>query len=130
MPRPRTVNRKTPDLPRGMRKVRANAWYWRGTDVGTKEIEKRLRALGVTMFAGKTPLEARRWWEKHISPALSALVPTDEIVGTVEEIIRKYEADELPKFTRELTRKEYEGRISACARRSRRSGTQRQRPRP
>lgn len=111
MPRPRTVNRKTPDLPRGMRKVRANAWYWRGTDVGTKEIEKRLRALGVTMFAGKTPLEARRWWEKHISPALSALVPTDEIVGTVEEIIRKYEADELPKFTRELTRKEYEGRI-------------------
>lgn len=94
-----------------MRKVRENAWYWRGTDVSTREIEKRLREMGVSMRAGKTPVEARRWWEKNVSPALLALVPTDEIVGTLEEIIRQYEADELPGFKRELTRKEYEGRI-------------------
>lgn len=110
MPRPRTVNRRIPDLPRGMRKVGA-AWYWRGTDLITKEIEAKLRAAGVSMRAGDTPIAARLWWERHISPSLAAAVPVDEVAGTVEQIIRQYEADELITFTREATRKEYEGRI-------------------
>ncbi|MEJ1126155.1 tyrosine-type recombinase/integrase [Variovorax sp. CCNWLW225] len=110
MPRPRTVNRKIPDLPRGMRKVGA-VWYWRGTDGLTKEIEAKLRAAGLRMRCGTTPVQARVWWEKHVSPALVAAVPDDDVVGTVEEVIRKYEADELPTIKRDATRKEYEGRI-------------------
>ncbi|MET3441346.1 integrase [Variovorax paradoxus] len=110
MPRPRTVNRKIPDLPRGMRKVGA-VWYWRGTDSLTKEIEAKLREAGLRMRCGTTPVQARVWWEKHVSPALVAAVPDDDVVGTVEEVIRKYEADELPTIKRDATRKEYEGRI-------------------
>jgi integrase len=110
MPRPRTVNRKIPDLPRGMRKV-AGRWYWRATDAGTKEIEQRLKAAGLSMCCGTTPVAARLWWEKHISPALAAMLPSDEIAGTVEEIIRNYEADELITFKRDATKKEYQGRI-------------------
>lgn len=110
MPRPRTVNRKIPDLPRGMRKV-GSVWYWRGTDGLTKEIDVKLRAAGLRMRCGTTPVQARVWWEKHVSPALVAAVPDDDVVGTVEEVIRKYEADELPTIKRDATRKEYEGRI-------------------
>ena len=110
MARPRTVNKKIPDLPRGMRKVREK-WFWRGTDALTIEIQKRLQAGGMSMFCGLTPVAARVWWEKHISPALVAAVPDSDVAGTVEELIRKYEADELPNFTREATRKEYECRI-------------------
>lgn len=110
MSRPRTVNRKIPDLPRGMRLVDGR-WHWRGTDAATKEIEKKLRAAGLSMGAGATPNAARLWWEKHISPALTAMLPGDEIIGTTEEIVRNYEADELINFKRDATRKEYEGRI-------------------
>lgn len=110
MPRPRTVNKKIPDLPRGMRKVGA-VWYWRGTDGLTKEIEARLREAKLPMRAGTTPVQARIWWEKHISPALVAAVPDDDVVGTVEEVIRKYEADELATVKREATKTEYQGRI-------------------
>lgn len=110
MPRPRTVNKKIPDLPRGMRKVGA-VWYWRGTDGLTKEIEARLREATLSMRAGTTPVQARIWWEKHISPALVAAVPDDDVVGTVEEVIRKYEADELATVKREATKTEYQGRI-------------------
>ncbi len=93
-----------------MRKVGAY-WYWRGTDVLTKEIEAKLRAVGVAMRAGETPIQARLWWERHISPALAAAIPPDEVAGTVEQIIREYEADELIKFKRAATKTEYEGRI-------------------
>lgn len=86
-------------------------WYWRGTDLATKEIETTLRARGMKMFCGVTPIEARLWWEKHVSPALAALLPADDVAGTVEEILQKYEADDLPGFKRELTRVEYQGRI-------------------
>ncbi|WP_399696533.1 tyrosine recombinase XerC [Xenophilus sp.] len=110
MPRPRTVNRKIPDLPRGMRKV-GNVWYWRGTDELTKEIEKRLKDSGMSMRCGITPNQARVWWERNISPALVAAMPDDDVAGTVEELLRKYEADELPTMKREATRKEYEGRV-------------------
>ena len=110
MPRPRTVNKKIPDLPRGMRKVGA-VWYWRGTDGLTKEIEARLREAKLPMRAGTTPIQARIWWEKHISPALVAAVPDDDVLGTVEEVIRKYEADELATIKREATKTEYQGRI-------------------
>ncbi|MFM9926933.1 tyrosine-type recombinase/integrase [Variovorax sp. H27-G14] len=110
MPRPRTVNKKIPDLPRGMRKV-GSVWYWRGTDGLTKEIEARLKEAGISMRCGTTPVQARVWWEKHISPALVAAVPDDDVAGTVEEVIRKYEADELSTIKREATRTEYKGRI-------------------
>ena len=110
MPRPRTVNRKIPDLPRGMRKVGA-LWYWRGTDQLTKEVEAGLKAAGMKMRCGATPVQARLWWEKHVSPALAAAMPEDDVVGTVEELLRKYRADELPTLTREQTKQEYEGRI-------------------
>lgn len=110
MARPRTVNKKIPDLPRGMRKVGA-VWYWRGTDELTKEVEKALKTSGMSMRCGVTPVAARLWWEKNVSPVLAAALPEDDIQGTVEEIIRKYEADELTKFTREATLKEYQGRI-------------------
>ncbi|SDX16050.1 Site-specific recombinase XerD [Variovorax sp. YR634] len=110
MPRPRTVNKKIPDLPRGMRKV-GEVWYWRGTDGLTKEIEAKLREAKVPMRAGTTPVQARLWWERHISPALVAAVPDDDVVGTLEEIIRKYEADELAAIKREATKTEYQGRI-------------------
>lgn len=93
-----------------MHKVGA-VWYWRGTDGLTKEIEAKLRAAGLRMRCGTTPVQARVWWEKHVSPALVAAVPDDDVVGTVEEVIRKYEADELPTIKRDATRKEYEGRI-------------------
>ncbi|MFT3720380.1 site-specific integrase [Pseudorhodoferax sp.] len=108
--RPRTVNRKIPDLPRGMRKV-GNAWYWRGTDRLTKEVAAALKSAGVPMRCGTTPLQARLWWEKHVSPALAAAMPDDTIAGTVEELIRQYRADELPSFRREQTKTEYEGRL-------------------
>lgn len=110
MPRPRTVNARIPDLPRGMRKVGA-AWYWRGTDALTKEIEAKLREAGVSMRCGDTPVKARLWWERHISPALAAAIPTDEVAGTVEELVRQYETDELINFKRAATKTEYEGRI-------------------
>lgn len=110
MPRPRTVNKKIPDLPRGMRKV-GQVWYWRGTDGLTKEIEQRLKAAGLAMRCGTTPIQARLWWEKHISPALVSAMPDDDVAGTVEELIRKYEGDDLASFKREATRKEYQGRV-------------------
>lgn len=108
--RPRTVNRKIPDLPRGMRRV-SGVWYWRPTDALTREVEASLRAAGVSMRCGTTPLQARLWWEKHISPALAAAMPDDAVTGTVEELIRQYRADELPTFKREQTKTEYEGRL-------------------
>ena len=37
--------------------------------------------------------------------------PADGVEGTVEEIVLKYEADELPTFKRDVTKDEYEGRI-------------------
>ena len=97
-------------MPRGMRKVRAK-WFWRGTDQATIEIQKRLQATGMTMCCGTTPVAARLWWEKHISPALAAMLPDDDVVGTVELLVRNYESDELIKFTRDATKTEYEGRI-------------------
>lgn len=110
MSRPRTVNRKIPDLPRGMRKDKTR-WYWRGTDTITKEIEAKLRAQGLAMSCGTTPNEARLWWEKHVSPALAAALPSDDVAGTVEELLQKYEVDELPGFKREATQIEYRGRL-------------------
>lgn len=86
-------------------------WYWRGTDGLTKEIEAKLRDAGVRMRAGVTPVQARVWWEKYISPALVAAAPDDDVAGTVEEIIRRYEADELATIKREATKTEYKGRI-------------------
>lgn len=109
MPRPRTVNARIPDLPRGMRKV-GDRWYWRGTDLATKEIEAKLKAAGIRC-AVDTPVKARLWWEKHVSPALAAMVPADDVVGTVEEILKQYEADELPKFKDTPTHAEYKGRL-------------------
>jgi len=70
-----------------MRKVGA-VWYWRGTDSLTKEIEAKLREAGLRMRCGTTPVQARVWWEKHVSPALVAAVPDDDVVGTVEEVKR------------------------------------------
>ena len=110
MARPRSVNRKIPDLPRGMRKVR-KSWHWRGTDRLTKEIQKRLQSLGISLNAGDTPNKARLWWERNVSPALASAAPADGVEGTVEEIVLKYEADELPTFKRDATKDEYEGRI-------------------
>lgn len=110
MARPRSVNRKIPDLPRGMRKV-GKSWYWRGTDRLTKEIQERLQGLGISLNCGDTPNKARLWWERHVSPALAAAAPADGVEGTVEEIVLKYEADELPAIKRKETRDEYEGRI-------------------
>lgn len=105
MPRPRTVNRKIPDLPHGMRRVWA-VWYWRGTDGLTKEVEAGLKGLGMSMRCGATPVQARLWWEKHVSPALAAAMPDGDIAGTVEELVRKYRADELPALAREQTKQE------------------------
>ncbi|MES2187245.1 MAG: tyrosine-type recombinase/integrase, partial [Pseudomonadota bacterium] len=65
----------------------------------------------MTMLCGNTPDEARTWWGKHVAPKLEAAMPDTDIAGTVEELVRKYEADELPTKKRLLTRKEYEGRI-------------------
>lgn len=93
-----------------MRRV-DGVWYWRGTDGLTKEIEAGLKAAGMKMRCGTTPVQARLWWEKHVSPALAAAVPDDDVIGTIEEIIRKYEADELATIKREKTKEEYSGRI-------------------
>ena len=110
MARPRSVNRKIPDLPRGMRKI-GKAWYWRGTDQLTKEIQERLQSHGISMNCGATPNKARQWWERNVSPALASAAPSDGVEGTLEEIVLKYEADELPTFKRDATKDEYEGRI-------------------
>lgn len=110
MARPRSVNRKIPDLPRGMRKVR-NSWHWRGTDALTKEIQQRLQSLGISLNAGDTPNKARLWWERNVSPALASAAPSDGVEGTVEELVLNYEADELPTFKRKETQDEYQGRI-------------------
>lgn len=67
MLRSRTVSRKIPELPRGVR-LFDGRWHWRATEQATKEIEKRLRAAGMSMGAGKTPNAARLWLEKHVSP--------------------------------------------------------------
>jgi len=110
MARPRSVNHKIPDLPRGMRKIGAS-WYWRGTYALTKEIQERLQSMGISMNCGSTPNKARQWWERNVSPALSSAAPADGVEGTVEEIVLKYVADELPTFKRKETKDEYEGRI-------------------
>lgn len=38
-------------------------------------------------------------------------MPDDDVAGTVEELIRKYQGDDLAAFKREATRKEYQGRV-------------------
>lgn len=110
MARPRTVNAGIQDLPRGMRKVGA-AWYWRGTDVATREVADRLRASGLSLRAGDTPIKARQWWARHVSPMLDALEPADTVAGTVEELVRRYEQDELPGITNASTRTSYEASL-------------------
>lgn len=110
MGRPRTVNRTIKDLPRGFRKVNGK-WYWRPTDHATRQIAETLKEAGVTTHTIRTPVEARRWWEKHVSPKLDAMAPDAELEGTIEELVRLYEADILPTFKRKETRDEYEGRI-------------------
>lgn len=67
MPRPRTVNKKIPDLSRGMRKV-GQVW-WRGTDGLTKEIEPRLKAAGLAMRCGTTPIQPALVGEAHLAGA-------------------------------------------------------------
>ncbi|WP_225783391.1 tyrosine recombinase XerC [Xenophilus sp. Marseille-Q4582] len=93
-----------------MRKV-DGLWYWRGTDELTREVERKLREAGIRGSIGKTPNQARVWWERNVSPALIAAMPDDDIVGTVEELLRQYEADELPTKTRAATQAEYRGRV-------------------
>ncbi len=110
MGRPRTVNRKIKDLPRGFRQVEGK-WYWRPTDTATRRIAEALKEAGVTTSQIRTPVEARRWWEKNASPKLDAMAPADDVAGTVEELVRLYEADILPTFKRADTKTEYEGRI-------------------
>lgn len=106
MGRPKTVNARIKDLPRGMRKV-GHVWYWRPTDEATRVISVRLAELGISSAAGKTPAEARRWWEQHVSPILLQMTPDGAVAGTMEEIFRHYEADELPNLKREQTRDLY-----------------------
>ncbi len=106
MSRPRTVNAKIKDLPRGMRKV-GGAWYWRPTDAATNAVRDKLVDLGVGSRAGATPVEARKWWELHVSPRLAVLTPAEAIKGTVEELLRNYEAEVLPDFKRKTTQDEY-----------------------
>lgn len=110
MGRPRTVNRKIKDLPRGFRCVEGK-WYWRPTDRATRMIADQLKEAGVTTSQIRTPIEARRWWERHVSPKLDAMAPDIEVLGTVEELVRLYEADVLPTFKRTETQEEYRGRI-------------------
>jgi hypothetical protein len=38
-------------------------------------------------------------------------MPDDDVAGTVKELIRKYEGDDLAAFKRETIRKEYQGRV-------------------
>lgn len=110
MGRPRTLNAKIKDLPRGFRKV-GTYWHWRPTDAATRAIWEKLQAAGIKSRAGATPNEAGAWWDKHVAPRLRAQTPDDEIAGTVEELLRLYEGDELPSFKRAETVAEYEGRI-------------------
>ncbi len=110
MGRPRTVNRKIKDLPRGFRCVDGK-WYWRPTDAATRMIAEKLKAGGINTSKIATPIEARRWWEKNVSPKLDAMAPDADVEGTVEELVRRYEAEDLLAFKRAETRAEYEGRI-------------------
>lgn len=110
MGRPRTLNAKIKDLPRGMRQV-GKFWYWRGTDHATKEIEALLKAAGIPMNCGDTAIKARRWWEKHVSPMLLAVEPGDAIAGTIEELLRKYEQEELPTIANTQTHVAYAASI-------------------
>lgn len=106
MGRPKTVNARIKDLPRGMRKV-GDVWYWRPTDEATRIISARLAEMGIGSRAGKSPVEARKWWEQHVSPLLLQMTPDLAVAGTCEEIFRHYEADELPNIKREQTRDQY-----------------------
>lgn len=106
MGRPRTANAKIKDLPRGMRKV-GGAWYWRPTDAGTRAVFDVLTKRGHKGSVGKTPKEAAAWWAENVSPLLHQMTPDEAIKGTMEEIFRHYEADELPTFKKKSTRDEY-----------------------
>lgn len=110
MGRPRTTNAKLKDFPRGMRKVGSN-YYWRGTDHTTKAVETALKARGVAMQCGDSPIKARRWWEKNVSPLMMALLPADHIQGTVEELLRRYESEELPTIKNAKTNTAYAASI-------------------
>jgi integrase len=110
MGRPRTVNARVKDLPRGFRKVDGK-WYWRSTDAATRAIKNQLAELGISMPTTKQPEAARQWWEKHVGSRLLSMSPADSIAGSVEELVRRYEAEELIAFKRQETRLEYEGRI-------------------
>lgn len=112
MGRPRTLNAKIKDLPRGMRKV-GNYWYWRGTDHATQEVAEALKARGVSMQCGDTPIKARVWWEKNVSPMLRALEPITTVEGTVEELLRLYESKELVQISNLKTREGYQANINA-----------------
>lgn len=109
MARPRTVNARIKDLPRGFREVAGN-WYWRPTDVATRAIATQLKELGLYKQLTK-PEQCRLWWEKNVGSRLLTMSPADKVSGSVEELIRKYEAEELVAFKRRDTRLEYEGRI-------------------
>lgn len=106
MGRPRTVNAKIKDMPRGMRKV-GQFWYWRPTDSATRAVFDTLVKNGHSGNVGKTPNLARAWWSENVSPLLHKMTPDDAIKGTMEEIFRSYEADELPTLKRKETRDEY-----------------------
>lgn len=110
MGRPRTVNAKIKDMPRGMRKV-GQWWYWRPTDVATRAVFDVLAKRGHVGNVGKTPNEAKAWWSENVSPLLHQMTPEEAIKGTVEEIIRAYVADELPTLKKEATKGEYETHI-------------------
>lgn len=106
MGRPRTTNARIKDLPRGMRKVGVN-WYWRPTDAGTRAVYAVLVKRGHVGGVGKTPKEAIAWWAENVRPLLHQMTPDDAVKGTMEEIFRAYEADELPTLKKKTTRDEY-----------------------
>lgn len=110
MARPRTVNARIKDLPRGFRKVGGN-WYWRPTDAATRAVQAQLDGLLSAKATLKTPQQARAWWEKHVSARLLGMSSNDQVAGSIEELVRRYETEELTAFKRAETRTEYEGRI-------------------
>ncbi|MDN8613987.1 hypothetical protein [Variovorax ginsengisoli] len=60
------LTRRSPDPPRGMRKVRQK-WFWRGTDALTIEIQQPLQAGGISKRVYRRKVRAKRNGSRLVS---------------------------------------------------------------
>lgn len=97
------------DMPTGMKLVDGR-WYWRPTSEATRLVAAALGAKGSVSTGTGEKAAARQWWVKTVLPLIDKAVPMSPIEGTVEELLRKYEIEVIPKKYRSDSGREGETR--------------------